>query len=140
MKINIKATNIGLSDSVRDYAEKKIRSLEKFLNSENEILANIEIGKSTKHHKSGDIFRAEAHIKSDGKEFYSVSEKEDLYIAIDDVKEEISREINSKRKKAISMIRRGGAHIKYFMKQVGDMPGNFSRRIYRSLRDFRKKK
>mgnify|MGYP000988136825 CR=1 FL=1 len=101
MKINIKATNIGLSDSVRDYAEKKIRSLEKFLNSESEILANIEIGKSTKHHKSGDIFKAEVHLKSDGKEFYSVSEKDDLYVAIDDVKEEISREINSKRKKYI---------------------------------------
>ncbi len=140
MKINIKATNIGLSDSVREYAEKKIEALEKFLKSDNEVLANIEIGKSTKHHKSGDIFRAEVHLKSDGKEFYSVSEKEDLYAAIDDVKEEISREINSKRKKAISMIRRGGAHIKYFMKQIGEMPGNFSRRIYRSLRDFRKKK
>lgn len=140
MKINIKATNIGLSDSVRDYAEKKIRSLEKFLNSESEILANIEIGKSTKHHKSGDIFRAEAHIKSDGKEFYSVSEKEDLYIAIDDVREEISREINSKRKKAMSMIRRGGTYVKYFMKQIGEIPGRFSSRVYRGLRNFRKKK
>lgn len=140
MKINIKATNIGLSDSVREYAEKKIEALEKFLSSENEILANIEIGKSNKHHKTGDIFKAEVHLKSNGKEFYSVSEKEDLYAAIDDVKEEIMREITSKKKKTISMIRKGGAHIKYFIKQIGEMPSNFSRRIYRSLRDFRKSK
>ncbi len=139
MKINIKATNISLSDSVRDYAEKKIASLEKFLNSESEILANIDIGKSTRHHKSGDIFRAEVLIKSDGKEFYSVSEKEDLYMAIDDVREEVNREINSKRKKALSMIRRGGAHVKNLMKQLTGMPVRFSGRVYRSLRNFRRK-
>jgi len=116
MKINIKATGISLTPSISEYVEKKVSMLGKFFSGKDEVLVNVEVGRTTKHHKSGDIFRAEIHIIIGGQEYYSVSETEDLYAAIDEVKDEISNKLSSKRKKTIDLFRRGGAKIKSLLK------------------------
>ena len=115
MKINIKATGISLTSPISEYINKKVDMLEKFFGEE-EVLVNIEVGRTTKHHKSGDIFRAEIHINTGDEEYYAVAEKDDLYAAIDEVKDEIVHELTSKRKKAIRLFRRGGAKIKNLLK------------------------
>jgi putative sigma-54 modulation protein len=99
MKINIKATGISLTPSISEYTEKKVNMLEKFFDN-NEALVNVEVGKITKHHKSGDVFRAEIQAICNGQTYYAVSETEDLYASIDEVKDEIIREMTSKKKKA----------------------------------------
>lgn len=114
MKINTKATNITLTPSISEYIEKKINMLEKFF--QEETLINTEVGKISKHHKSGDIFRAEIRVNTSGEEYYAVAEKDDLYAAIDEVKDEIVHELTSKRKKALRMLRKGGAKIKNLIK------------------------
>lgn len=91
--------------------------LEKFFHEE-EVLVNVEVGRTTKHHKSGDIFRAEIHITASGEEYYSAAEKDDLYAAIDEVKDEIVHELTSKRKRALRLFRRGGAKIKNLLKGI----------------------
>lgn len=115
MKINTKATGISLTPSISDYINKKVEMLEKFFAGE-EVLVNVEVGRTTKHHKSGDIFRAEIHITAGGEDYYAVVEKDDLYAAIDEVKDEIVHELTSKRKKALRMLRKGGAKIKNLIK------------------------
>ena len=47
----------------------------------------------------GGYFRAEIHITAGGEDYYAVVEKDDLYAAIDEVKDEIVHELTSKRKK-----------------------------------------
>ncbi|OGZ28852.1 MAG: ribosomal subunit interface protein [Candidatus Nealsonbacteria bacterium RIFOXYD1_FULL_39_11] len=118
MKINTKATGISLTPAITEYIEKKINMLDKFFRSADEVLVNVEVGRTTKHHKSGDIFRAEIHITANGQEYYSVAETEDLYAAIDEVKDEIVYKLSSKRKKAIHLFRRGGAQIKNLLKGI----------------------
>lgn len=118
IKINIKATNITLTLAISEYIEKKISTLDKFYKKEEEIIANVEVGRTTRHHKSGDIFRAEIHINSRGNEYYASVEKEDLYAAIDEVKDEIVRELTSTRKKALRLFRRGGAVVKNLLKGI----------------------
>ncbi|MFH0804251.1 MAG: ribosome-associated translation inhibitor RaiA [Candidatus Zambryskibacteria bacterium] len=120
MRTNIKATGITLTASITDYIEKKINMLEKFFRGE-EVLVNVEVGRTTRHHKSGDIFRAEIRITSGGEEYYSVVETEDLYAAIDEVKDEIVHELTSKRKKAFHLFRRGGAQIKNLLKGIANV-------------------
>jgi len=132
MKINIKATGITLTPSISEYIEKKMNMLEKFL-LKGESLVNVEVGRTTRHHKSGDIFRAEIRIISDGKEYYSVAETEDLYAAIDEVKDEIADELTSRKKKTAHLLRRGGAQIKNLLKGIIDIGD-------RSWRRFRKRK
>jgi putative sigma-54 modulation protein len=118
MKTNVKATNITLTPSISEYIDKKFGVLEKFFDGNGETLVNVEVGRTTMHHKSGDIFRAEIQIVFGGQNYYAVSEKDDLYAAIDEVKDEMAHELSSKKKKALHLMRRGGAKIKNILKSI----------------------
>ena len=84
----IKTTNIILDSNIEDYLDKRLEALEKFVDSSNPtFLAEVELGRTTKHHQSGDIFRAEINITIDGNAFRAVSERPDLMTAIDDMKD-----------------------------------------------------
>jgi len=129
MKINIKATNISLTSSISEYVEKRVRTLEKFYKKDEEIIVNVEVGKTTHHHKSGDIFRAEIFIRSRGNEYYASAETEDLYASIDQVKDNIVRELTSKKKKTVRLFRKGGAKIKNILKGAANVGGKGWKRI-----------
>ena len=120
MKINIKATNIDLTQALSDYTNQKIGQIEKFIKSNDDsVLCNVEIGTNTKHHQSGKIFRAEINLRVSGKEFRAVSEKEDLYVAINDAKEEMIETIKSRKTKQRTRLRRGSEKIKNIIKGFG---------------------
>jgi ribosomal subunit interface protein len=120
MTINIKATNMDLTPAISTYVEDKVQGLDKFIGAEDpeSVLANVEIGISTKHHQSGNVFRAEINLHIAGKYLRAVSEQEDLYTAIDDMRDQVSREITSFKNKKRDMFRSGGAIIKDFIKGI----------------------
>ena len=94
MNIKISSVNFDKTPAIEDYVIKKISSLEKFLDKEQQIICDVELGKTTQHHKSGDIFKTEVNILLPGNnQFYAVAEESDLYSAIDIVRDEIEREI-----------------------------------------------
>jgi ribosomal subunit interface protein len=130
IKTNVKATGISLTPAISDYIDKRINTLQKFFNEE--ALANVEVGKTTRHHRAGDVFRAEVHILSGKEEYYAAAEKDDLYAAIDEMKDEVVHELTSKRKKGRSLLKRGGAQIKNLMKGISEAGS-------RGLRKFRRK-
>lgn len=118
MQIKIKATNIELTSAIEAYVEEKVRGAEKFAVShvdENPI-AEVEIGKTTNHHQSGDVFRAEVNLRVRGKHFRATSEKSDLYAAIDDMRNELVRELNSHKEKDRTLVRRGAGMIKNILR------------------------
>lgn len=118
MQIKIKATNIELTSAISAYVEEKINSVEKFTvpHEQEEVLAEVEIGKTTRHHNAGDFFVAEVNMHVRGKNFRAVSEKEDLYAAIDDVRNELVRELNSDKGKERTLVRRGANMIKNLLR------------------------
>lgn len=118
MTINIKATNTELTPAISSYVEEKINSLDKFISVDDpsSVLANVEIGLNTKHHQSGKIYRAEINLHIAGKYIRVVSEQEDLYVAIDDAKDKVIREITNEKEKSRSLLRRGEAKVKNFLK------------------------
>lgn len=118
MKINTKATNITITPAIADYIEKKVLMLQKFFSEDKEVLVNVEVGKTTKHHKSGDFFKAEFHLVVDGKDYYATAETADLYASIDEVKDEIAEEIASKKKKTLKLFRKGALKIKNLIKGI----------------------
>ena len=96
MNIKIRSKNFDITPAINDYVSRKISSLEKFLGTKGNILCEVEIGRTTLHHKSGDIFRAEINIIEPGnKQIFAVAEEADLYSAIDVVRDEAEREIVS---------------------------------------------
>ena len=120
MIINIKATNTELTPAISTYVEEKVLGLNKFIVAKDpeSVLANVEIGLSTKHHQSGKVFRAEINLHIGGKYLRAVSEQEDLYTAIDDMRDQVAREINSLKNKERDLFRRGGAIIKDLLRGI----------------------
>lgn len=112
MKINIKATGIELTPAISEYVEKKVSSLDKYLESNQDAVIQVEVGKSTQHHKSGDVFRAEFHIRGAGLDLYAASEQSDLYAAIDLVRDEMIGNLTQKKGKKETLARRGGRMVK----------------------------
>ena len=124
MKINIKAKNIEITEAIQDYVEKRVTNLEKILSqiesSGGEILVNFEVGKSTNHHKSGDVFHSDCLININGKKFYASSDKEDLYQTIDDIKENLFRDISKNKDKQNKLLYRGALKVKNMIKGIGN--------------------
>lgn len=117
MQIKIKSTSFELTPAIEEYVNKKILSLEKLF-SEN-VLTEVEIGKVTNAHKTGDIFKAEVNIVGgEVGQVYVVAEESDLYTAIDIVRDEAERSIVSKKKKRDTMLRKGGAMVKNLLKRL----------------------
>lgn len=116
MHINIKTTTISLTPGIHDYVEKHLDSIKKFLDNDPTAQCDLELGKVSNHHKQGDIFKAEIHIVAKDQNIYSSVEREDLYRAIDEVRDEVVRKLKSTKDKRQSLLRRGGAQIKNFIK------------------------
>ena len=120
MKINIKATGIELTQAISNYAYKKISSIEKYLDKKSspDLVAQVEVGRSTRHHKAGNIFRAEVHITGAGLDLYAVSAMEDLYAAIDVVKDEIVHNAVQLKGRRQTLTRKGAEMMKNIMKGI----------------------
>lgn len=122
MKHNIKMTNTFLTPAITDYVEKRLSHLDKFISPEEMevVMCYVDIGKTSNHHKTGDIFKAEFNLHLGGKTLRAVSEKEDLYSAIDSVNDEMAKALKSHKEKKNSFLRKGGAKIKRLLKGIYD--------------------
>ncbi len=116
MNIIIKGTNLELHDDLKDYVNKKIGGLKKFIENENiegsSIIARVELAKTTQHHQQGDIYKAEVNLQFSGKMFRSSVESDDIYGAIDDVKDELKMMISNYKDERNTKIRTGARIIK----------------------------
>ncbi len=119
MNIKIRSTNFELTPAIDEYVNRKISSLGKFLSAADTTLCEVEIGKATMHHKSGDIFRAEVNMTPPGgPQIFAVAEESDLYKAIDVVRDEAEREIVSRKNKRNTLFRRGSTRLKNLLKRI----------------------
>jgi putative sigma-54 modulation protein len=120
MQINLQSKNIELTEAIRDYVLKRVTNLEKFLSNietnKGEARVNFEIVKTTNHHKAGEIFHADCNINIAGNKFYGSSDHEDLYSAIDEVKERLFNDIQKNKDRKQTLFKRGGSSIKKMLK------------------------
>lgn len=116
MKINFQGKNIEITSAIHEYVVKKITNLGKLLDvieqNTGEIFVNFIVAKTTNHHKGGEFFRAECKIDTKRGSYFSSADKEDLYEAIDAVKENLFREINKNKDKKNTLFHRGARKIK----------------------------
>lgn len=108
-----------ITSAIGDYLNKKLEHINKFIDPNDEsAICDIELGKTTKHHNKGDLFRAEINLHIKGKNLRAVSETDDLYASIDEIKDEMTRELLSNKDRKVSLIKRGGAKIKNVLKGI----------------------
>lgn len=119
MKINIKTTSVELSPAIHSYLNKKVVAFEKLINKNDESAAlNAILAKVSRHHQKGDIFKVEMNLHISGKVFQASYESEDLYSAMDTVKDEIVKELKTYKDKKVSLVRKGGSKIKNSLKGI----------------------
>ena len=121
MKKIIKTKDLELSIAMEDYVDKKLGTLNKFIVDSNEdlVMAQVELARTTRHHQTGDIFRAEINLSIDGKLFRAEAEKDDIYAALDEVRDDLEREIKKFKEKRDTVFVRGA---RSFKKMVGITP------------------
>lgn len=91
MQTRIKATKIELTDAIKDYVEQKMNMLEKYLGSFNAQNCDVEVGMITSKHQKGKIYRAEINLQVPGELLRVEKEAEDLFKAIDKVKDHMAQ-------------------------------------------------
>ena len=111
MRIEIKYSQFQPAQDVEEYARERIGSLERFLKSfekNHEITVFVEIARSTRHHRKGDVFYAEATFETvpGGKQLRAEATAPDIRLAIDQVKEKLKKEIRRYKDKLVETRRR----------------------------------
>lgn len=117
MKTEIKVTGFELTPAISSYVADKMVQIDKFVDPTDEsAFAEIEIGKTTSHHRQGDFFRAEINLRLAGQKLRVQEELEDLYAALDKVKDDLVRQITSRSAKKQTLFRRGARKFKDFVR------------------------
>ena len=63
----------------------------------------VEVERTSRHHQSGDVFRAEAQVKLPGTSGIRAEAREsDLHLAIDKVKDDLQRQLKRYKTKKIT--------------------------------------
>ncbi len=106
---------IESTEAIENYLDKRLKNLDKLVRDDG-AHATVELGKTTEHHKQGDVFRAEIHLHTKGKEFYIAVEKDDLYSAIDEMRDAITLEIKKFKGKSETIFRRSARTVKDIMR------------------------
>src|SRR3989338_10153443 len=118
MTINLKASNVSLTPEIRSYLDRRLESLQKFLpEGKDAFVADIELSRVTKHH-TGDVFLAEINIRVGSRVFHAIDERPDLFEAIDQMRDEIVRELGSFKDKRLSLLKRSGQKIKNLIRNL----------------------
>lgn len=116
MKINLQAKNMEITPAIHDYVIKRVTNLGKLLDTieekTGEIIVNFTVAKISNHHKAGEIFEADCSIETKRGNYFSSISEEDLYTAIDAVKENIFREITKNKDKKNTLFNRGARKLK----------------------------
>ncbi len=100
MIVTIHTTNIETTPAIKKYVESKVKSIVKFYDAV--VSMSIDIGLTSKHHNKGKIFYAEVTIKLPKKTVRVTKEAEDLYKAIDKVRDHLKLELKETKEKRVS--------------------------------------
>ncbi len=119
MKINVKTTNIELTPALDQYLRYKLSKVKKYIDESNgEAMVDVEIGKTTEHHKQGQLFKAEINLVLPGQSLRRADIADfDLYTAIVTARDELVLQIKSTQQKQVTLFRRGARKIKEMMKR-----------------------
>ena len=118
MNITTKATNIALTAEIKEYTAKKFGVLQKYIDeADTSVRGQIEVGKTTRHHQNGEVFRAEINLHIAGKDFWTEATATDLYTAIDKARDEIVRMMRMHKDKNTNLKRAGGRTAKRIIRR-----------------------
>ncbi len=119
MEIRVKATKFKMTGANTEYLEARLRPLERHLGAAADTArCEVEINKASGDKQQSDhMWRAEVHVIIPGqKSIYAKNHAASVNAAIDDVKEEIERQIRKVKKTSRTERKRVGAKVKRMLR------------------------
>lgn len=104
MPIKIKGTRLKVSEELHAYALKRLGAVERMI-KDGKVVFDVELAKSTNHHKKGEVYYAEANLEVDGTFYRATEEATTIEAAIDAVKDELLREMRKEKTRRTSKAR-----------------------------------
>ena len=104
MIIELKETNLKLVPVTKEYIEKKLQPLERFVKryeDKEEIRMFVEIARTTKHHQKGNIFYAEVTMELPKSIIRAEATNIDVNTALDELKDLVKHECRQYKEKYI---------------------------------------
>jgi ribosomal subunit interface protein len=121
MRLNIKHDeHVALTEEFTDYLDKKLNALAKFVSEDDTDapIAEIEFSKPTKH-SHGPFFRAEINLEVKGDLYRAVAKGESIEAALDEMMDEITRELRRTKRKKRTLLKKGGSKLKEMTQEKG---------------------
>lgn len=120
MRVNIRQKNIEVTPALREYIEEKIiHTAEKFLQSQASTdlpILDVEVERTTAHHRKGDVFRMAVKLCAGKQCFYANAHGEDMHAACDLLEGELQREMYGRKNRLSALFRRGARIFKKNMR------------------------
>ncbi len=111
MRIVISGDQIEVTNAIRDYAEAKFSSVVKlFPQDDTSGSLMIELSKNSSHHQHGHVYTADARVHLRGKDVTIQATEDDLYKAIDLLKDKVTRDLTDHKDKRLTLFKKG-AHV-----------------------------
>jgi putative sigma-54 modulation protein len=121
MHIIITGVHMEMTEAIRAYTFEKMKSLEKYApRDDTSGKLTVELSKTSNHHVNGQFFQAEAQLHIRGKDRTVRTTQDDLYKAIDILKDMLQRELSTHKDKERSVFRRGAHRVKQLLKRLTD--------------------
>lgn len=95
MQLDLKTTNLELTSPLKEYVEKRLEPLSRFVKryeEKGEVRMFVELARITRHHQKGNVFYAEANVELPGKIVRAEATHEDIRAAVDVLKDVLKRE------------------------------------------------
>lgn len=107
-----------MTPETEEYINNKVSSVEKFLqvSHEENVLVEFEVEQST-HHKKGEVYRAEANLSVRGSLFRGESEEYDVRNAIDNVRDQLEKQVRRSKRKHFVLFQKGARAIKNILRR-----------------------
>ncbi len=120
MHIIITGIHIEMTEAIRSYTMDKMSTLEKMVpKDDSSAKLSVELSKVSNHHTHGEVFQAEAILHIRGRDAALKTTQDDLYKAIDVLKDMLTRELATHKDKERSILRRGAHKVKQLLKRLG---------------------
>jgi len=121
MNIRIKTTDYQMTPDVERYLGERLASLEKLISRAENTRCEVEVGRDGGNQRHGaNMWFAEIRIIAPGEAHaFARNHAESVNSAIDDVKEEVERQLRRSKRLHVRMLRHGGAYAKRLLR-LGD--------------------
>lgn len=97
--IEIKGTNMELTEAIRDYAEKRLAALAPMCEKYSPCDVAVDVGKTSNHHNKGEVFYAEFNLTIPGALLRATVTRDDLYAAIDECRDDLRRQLVDRKER-----------------------------------------